>query len=445
MYHALPWQSLKRLVGVSTLALMPLMASAQTVTLSDAYVLHDNDTLSIARALLADRIIQEAVKQNGQYVAIEQTLTQDGFAGESIHVLNSGLVEVLDTREQVATNEHGRMVLTLEKTLQLDPDSLQRRIEALHTNHEQAVALRQLATENQRLREQRGILMDHQRFGDPVARAQAFERWRHELANWEQRSVSLEQIAQAQEALVTNTQDPLQLRDALHYRLVQAGRQLEAQLKPEITNQTVVGEHLELEIRVTGLRNAAALIRDALGFPLANDGLLYPGDYRQWPQDQRNQLRQVLPVLAMLPIYLTVEAGHERNTFGGFEKTTRRGYFDGRYAGQSHLLFGTMMYAPGKGLNSVRQMPIHAAMANDLATDDYFATDTTGFAGSTGRRLTLGLMPSSPQHTSRYVTVEDADTIRVLLKLKADRGIPPYILARVAVGGWDHYESQDRL
>tara|TARA_R110002051_G_scaffold53697_3_gene101014 strand:+ start:381 stop:1658 length:1278 start_codon:yes stop_codon:yes gene_type:complete len=421
---------------------LPLLAQAQTVTLSDTYALHSNDTLSLARALLADRITQEAVRQNGQYVAIDQTLTQDGFAGESIHVLASGLVEVVDQQEQVTTDSNGRLVLTMQKTLRLDPDSLQRRIDALHTNHEQAIALRQLAAENQRLREQRGVLMDHQRYGDPVARAQAFERWQHELANWQERSVGLEEIAKAQEALITPTPDPQTMQDTLHYRLEQVRRQLESQLQPTIVNQVVLGDLLELEIRVTGLRNAEAMVRDAIGFPLADDGLLYPQDYQQWPEIQQQHFRQVFPRLGLLPLYVTVEAGHERNSFGVFERTTRRGYNDRRYAGQSFLLFGTLLYRPHSQVKATQPVKLDDTWTTMLAQNDYFSTNDTGFRGSMGQRMTLGIAPPHIVERSREVTVESDDAVRVKLTLSAERGVPPYILARASLGGWQHFERQ---
>lgn len=426
-------------VGALALTALPSLAQAYTVTLSDRYVLQQQDTVSLARALLSDRLQQRAVEQNGRYIALQQVLTNEGFADSSVHVLSSALVEVIDSQETLSQDDQGRQVLTRQETLRIDPDSLERRVEAFHRNHELALALRQLSAENDRLRQQRGVLFDTVRIGDPVARANAFEQWQRDLARWQAQAVSLEEVAEAQEALVLSPSTPQQASDAVFYRLERVRGQLQTQLRPEIVHQAVIGDTLELDIRVSGLHNAEALIRDALGFPLSSDGLLYPEDYRTWPHDQQTQFRQALATVAMLPMYVKVEAGHERDQWGGFVKATRRGYVDHRYDHQSHLLFGTMTYRPGGDRRgSARHFPLQQARANDLAAQDYFATTELGYAGELGKRLTLGLAPATSSY-NQAVTVEPDGAIRVRLKLNAEYGVPPYILASVVLGNWDHY------
>lgn len=425
--------------GALSLAVLPVLAQGHTVTLSDHHVLHDQDTVSLVRALLSDRIQQRAVEQNGRYIALQQVLTHEGFADSSVHVLSSALVEVIDRQETLSRDAEGRQVLTLQETLRIDPDSLERRVEAFHKNHELALALRQLSAENERLRQLRGVLFDTVRVGDPEARARAFEQWQRDLARWQTQAVGLEDIAQAQAAVAMPAVSLQQASDAVFYRLDQARGQLHSQLRPEIVHQAVIGNTLELDIRVRGLHNAEELLRDALGFPLNADGLLYPEDYRTWSHDQQTRFRQVLATVAMLPVYVKVEAGHERDQWGGFVKATRRGYVDHRYDQQTHLLFGTMMYRPGSNqMASVRPFRLQQAQADDLASRDYFASTGTGYAGALHHRLTLGVNLAGG-NANPTVRIEPDGALRVLLKLNAEYGVPPYIIASVALGNWDQF------
>ncbi|MGP9797017.1 hypothetical protein ACT3UJ_06630 [Halomonas sp. 86] len=434
-----PTRGMVRLAALFTLGTLALGAQADTYTIADSHVLHGQDTMSLARALLSDRIKQRAVEQSGQYIALQQVLTSEGFSDSSVHVLSSGLIRVIDSRESISQDDQGRRVLHLEETLSLDPDSLQRRIDALHHNHEQSLALRQLSAENERLRQQRGVLLDQPRYGDPVARARAFEQWQRDIARWRQRSVDLEGIAKAQEAIVFQNETPQEASDRLFYRLEQVRRQLQSQLQVVIIDQLVIGDRLELDVQVSGMANAQALIREALEFPLGEDGLLYPEDYRQWPAGERERFRKVLPTLAMLPLYLKVEAGHERDSMGGFVKTTRRGYFDHRYDHASVLLFGTMLYAPMQGgRDAASRVELSPALANDLALTDYFANSNTGYAGHLHKRLTLGISPPRNPNTKTDGWGPDGNA-RVRLHLDADRGVPPYIVAQARLGDWNNY------
>lgn len=431
------------LTAAGVFALLPLAVSAangHSVTVEKSYVLHQHDTLAYARAMLDDQIKREAAESLGEYVAIETHLSEDGIPRESLYVLNSALIEENRSQEQVTTDADGRLILTVSKTLQVDPESLERRIEALHQNHEQKLALRQLADENDRLREELGRLMRHEdAHADPVTRAKTFEQWRHDHAQFSERAVSLQDIAEAQEAVVAQELRDRHAPDALHYRLVAASRVLQGQLRTEIEYQTRVGEHLELKVRVSGLHNAEALLRDALGFPLAEDGLLHPADYRTWSKEVQSAFRNVLPRLTQLPVYVTVEAGHELNAVGGFVKTTRRGYPDGRHAGQSHLLFGTLLYEPSRKAVAGHFEDAGGSWGKTLSEKDYFAEDSTGFAGRSGKRLTIGL---NRQSESRLVERDGDDSLIVTLRLSAKRGVPPHIVPRVAVGNWNLFQSQ---
>lgn len=249
----------------------------------------------------------------------------------------------------------------------------------------------------------------------------------------------MERHKAAHEADVYQKETPKEASDRMFYRLEQVRRQLQSQLQVVIIDQLVIDDRLELDIQVTGLANAQALIREALEFPLGEDGLLYPEDYRQWPAGERERFRQVVPTLAMLPLYLKVEAGHERDSIGGFVKTTRRGYFDHRYDHSSVLLFGTMLYAPERGgRETASRVELSPALADDLALNDYFANSSTGYAGHLHKRLTLGVSPHRNPNTMTEGWGTDGNA-RVRLHLDAGRGVPPYIVAQARLGDWNNY------
>lgn len=125
-----------------------------TLSVTEAMVMGDNDTLANARALNIEQIKKSASDYAGSYVESELKVTDSRITKQQVRVLTAGFIEITDSTDSRRLNQSGSVVLTTTATVRMSQEAIRNGLEKLKNDPERRQKMEVLRKDNQRLRKE---------------------------------------------------------------------------------------------------------------------------------------------------------------------------------------------------------------------------------------------------------------------------------------------------
>lgn len=122
-----------------------------TLSVSDTYILGDNDTITQAKNLVLEQLKNEAADYAGSYVESELKVSGNEIVKQQIRILTAGFMEILHVDNTRRISKAGSIELDAKAKIRVSKESVRDGLQKLKTDPERKATIRRLEQDNERL------------------------------------------------------------------------------------------------------------------------------------------------------------------------------------------------------------------------------------------------------------------------------------------------------